>query len=75
MFSQTCVLAVLESMGQEGLRRHAYTVANFYRKQRDACIAAAEKHLTGKRTFQSTVPVLLFCWGSVYGNGLQRLMR
>ncbi|XP_076463202.1 kynurenine/alpha-aminoadipate aminotransferase, mitochondrial-like [Babylonia areolata] len=45
--AQACLLAVLESMGLEGFRRHALAVADFYQKQRDACIAAAEKHLTG----------------------------
>ncbi|KAK7088516.1 kynurenine/alpha-aminoadipate aminotransferase, mitochondrial-like [Littorina saxatilis] len=45
--AQTCILSVLESMGQDGLRKHAHTVADFYLKQRDACIAAVEKHLTG----------------------------
>ncbi|KAL8607183.1 hypothetical protein ACOMHN_009577 [Nucella lapillus] len=45
--AQACVLAVLESMGVEGLCAHARSVADFYRKQRDACIAAAHKHLTG----------------------------
>lgn len=51
-------------MGLDGLRRHAHTVADFYHKQRDACIAAAEKHLTGTRTFLRPVHVLL----SVCGN-------
>jgi hypothetical protein len=44
---QVCLLSVLTSMGVEGLKNHAINVADFYRKQRDACIAAAEKHLTG----------------------------
>ena len=47
---QMCLLAVLEKMGIEGLKQHAITVADFYRSQRDACISAAEKHLTGTLT-------------------------
>lgn len=35
-------------MGLEGFKKHALKVADFYRRQSEACVAAAEKHLTGK---------------------------
>lgn len=71
MFSQTCLLAVLESMGLNGLRQHALTVADFYRKQRDACIAAAEKHLAGKRMLcHGPVDVLFVLLWSACGDWL-----
>ncbi|PVD23050.1 hypothetical protein C0Q70_16312 [Pomacea canaliculata] len=45
--SQVCIHTVLESMGLEGFKNHALKVADFYRRQSEACVAAAEKHLTG----------------------------
>ncbi|ESP03599.1 hypothetical protein LOTGIDRAFT_224237 [Lottia gigantea] len=45
--SQVLMFKVLENMGLEGFKDHVKTVANFYKSQRDACIKAANKHLTG----------------------------
>lgn len=45
--AQTCLYTVLQSMGHAGFRSHAINVANFYRQQCNACIAAAERHLRG----------------------------
>lgn len=42
------LLQVLEHWGYEGFDSHVQQVADFYRKRKDQCIKAAEKHLTGE---------------------------
>jgi DNA-binding transcriptional MocR family regulator len=40
-------LQLLKQWGREGFHRHVAAIKEFYMKQRDAMISAAETHLTG----------------------------
>lgn len=44
---QVTLSKILEHWGHDGFLRHAEKTSEFYRKRRDSCIAAAEKHLKG----------------------------
>ena len=41
------LLQVLKQWGYDGFNNHVTDVANFYKKRKEQCIKAAEKHLTG----------------------------
>ncbi|XP_042218767.1 kynurenine/alpha-aminoadipate aminotransferase, mitochondrial-like [Homarus americanus] len=45
--SQVLVSELLQMWGEEGFFKHTQAVQDFYLKQRDAMIEAAQKHLTG----------------------------
>lgn len=45
--SQVLVSELLRTWGEEGFYKHAESVQEFYRKQRDSMLEAAERHLTG----------------------------
>lgn len=50
--SQVLALALLRHWGHEGFLSHVSRVADFYRHKRDVFVAAAERHLTGKATWE-----------------------
>lgn len=59
--SQMLTLSFLTAKGQDGLLQHVRNVREIYRGQRDATLAAADKHLTGKARW--TVPEAgMFLW-------------
>ncbi|XP_041358468.1 kynurenine/alpha-aminoadipate aminotransferase, mitochondrial-like [Gigantopelta aegis] len=45
--SQVVLFSVLQEMGHDGFLQHCDKVADFYKRQRDACLAMANKHLSG----------------------------
>ncbi|XP_041360154.1 kynurenine/alpha-aminoadipate aminotransferase, mitochondrial-like [Gigantopelta aegis] len=45
--SQVALFTILQEMGHTGFLQHCDKVADFYKRQRDACLAAANKHLSG----------------------------
>ena len=45
---QVALLLVLQHWGYEGFAQHVDTVSEFYRKKKDECLKAVEKHLKGK---------------------------
>lgn len=54
-------LALLQHWGYEGFLEHTYKASEFYRRKRDVFVAAAERHLTGKATWE--VPTAgMFLW-------------
>ena len=46
-FFQVVLLQVLQEWGYVGFDHHVDNVTEFYRKKKEMCIKAAEKHLTG----------------------------
>ena len=59
--SQVLALALLRRWGHEGFLAHAARVAAFYHAKRDVFVAAADRHLAGKATWQ--VPSAgMFLW-------------
>ncbi|KAK3936081.1 hypothetical protein QBC46DRAFT_396005 [Diplogelasinospora grovesii] len=58
---QVLALALLRHWGHEGFLTHASKAADFYRRKRDVFVAAAERHLRGKATWE--VPTAgMFLW-------------
>ena len=47
LLSQVVTSSLLDQWGLEGFHSHVSEVEDFYRKRRDAMVAAADKHLTG----------------------------
>lgn len=45
--SQVALLLVLQHWGYEGFEKHVENVSEFYRRRKDLCLAAVEKHMTG----------------------------
>uniref|UniRef100_A0A8C8S7Q2 Aminotransferase class I/classII large domain-containing protein n=1 Tax=Pelusios castaneus TaxID=367368 RepID=A0A8C8S7Q2_9SAUR len=65
-FAQILVLELLQKWGQKGLLEHIERVAAFYRTQRDAMLAAADKWLTGLADWY--VPTAgIFLWIKIKG--------
>ncbi|XP_063090824.1 kynurenine/alpha-aminoadipate aminotransferase, mitochondrial-like [Cavia porcellus] len=65
-FSQIMVSELLHQWGEEGFLAHVDRIINFYRNQRDAMLAAAEKWLSGLAEWH--VPVAgLFLWIKIKG--------
>ncbi|KAI0124119.1 pyridoxal phosphate-dependent transferase [Xylariales sp. AK1849] len=59
--SQVIALALLRHWGHEGFLRHTFKASDFYRRRRDVLVAAAERHLRGKATWE--VPTAgMFLW-------------
>jgi len=54
---QILILQLLKQWGREGFQRHVAAIQEFYIKQRDAMIAAAETHLTGYIAFSLYIVV------------------
>nr|XP_027783024.1 kynurenine/alpha-aminoadipate aminotransferase, mitochondrial isoform X1 [Marmota flaviventris] len=65
-FSQFMVLELLQQWGEEGFLAHVQRVTDFYRSQRDAVLAAADKWLSGLAEWN--VPVAgMFLWIKMKG--------
>uniref|UniRef100_A0A8C9UJS0 Kynurenine/alpha-aminoadipate aminotransferase, mitochondrial n=1 Tax=Spermophilus dauricus TaxID=99837 RepID=A0A8C9UJS0_SPEDA len=65
-FSQFMVLELLQQWGEEGFLAHVQRVTDFYRSQRDAVLAAADKWLSGLAEWN--VPVAgMFLWIKIKG--------
>ncbi|XP_010993248.1 kynurenine/alpha-aminoadipate aminotransferase, mitochondrial [Camelus dromedarius] len=65
-FSQVLVSQLLHQWGQEGFLAHVERVTDFYRKQKDALLAAADKWLRGLAEWH--VPTAgLFLWIKIKG--------
>ncbi|KAK3314240.1 pyridoxal phosphate-dependent transferase [Apodospora peruviana] len=59
--SQVLALALLRHWGHAGFLTHASTTSEFYRRKRDVFVAAAERHLKTKATWE--VPTAgMFLW-------------
>nr|XP_023439529.2 kynurenine/alpha-aminoadipate aminotransferase, mitochondrial isoform X2 [Dasypus novemcinctus] len=65
-FTQLLISQLLHQWGEEGFLAHVDRVADFYRKQRDASLAAAEKWLSGEQNvypdWQNGIFLLLQCF-------------
>ena len=44
---QVVLYSILREMGHDGFLQHCEKVANFYKGKSEACLAAANKHLSG----------------------------
>ncbi|XP_004640292.1 kynurenine/alpha-aminoadipate aminotransferase, mitochondrial [Octodon degus] len=65
-FAQVMILQLLKQWGEEGFLAHVDRVVDFYRSQRDAILAAAEKWLSGLAEWH--VPVAgMFVWIKIKG--------
>lgn len=65
-FSQFMVLQLLQDWGEEGFLAHVHRVTDFYRGQRDAILASADKWLSGLAEWN--VPVAgMFLWIKIKG--------
>ncbi|XP_068409001.1 kynurenine/alpha-aminoadipate aminotransferase, mitochondrial-like isoform X3 [Eschrichtius robustus] len=65
-FSQLLVSQLLHQWGEEGFLAHVERIIDFYRKQRDALLAAADKWLSGLAEWQ--VPTAgMFLWVKIKG--------
>ncbi|XP_019821328.2 kynurenine/alpha-aminoadipate aminotransferase, mitochondrial-like [Bos indicus] len=65
-FTQLLVSQLLHQWGEEGFLTHIDRVTDFYRKQRDALLAAADKWLSGLAEWQ--VPTAgMFLWVKIKG--------
>ncbi|EHB06837.1 Kynurenine/alpha-aminoadipate aminotransferase, mitochondrial [Heterocephalus glaber] len=65
-FSQLMISQLLQQWGEEGFLAHVDRVIDFYRNQRDALLAAAEKWLSGLAEWH--VPVAgMFLWIKIKG--------
>ncbi|XP_060157336.1 kynurenine/alpha-aminoadipate aminotransferase, mitochondrial isoform X2 [Globicephala melas] len=65
-FTQLLVSQLLHQWGEEGFLAHVERVIDFYRKQRDALLAAANKWLSGLAEWQ--VPTAgMFLWVKIKG--------
>ncbi|TEA23906.1 hypothetical protein DBR06_SOUSAS7310055 [Sousa chinensis] len=65
-FTQLLVSQLLHQWGEEGFLAHVERVTDFYRKQRDALLAAADKWLSGLAEWQ--VPTAgMFLWVKIKG--------
>lgn len=65
-FSQLMISQLLQQWGEEGFLAHVDRVTDFYRNQRDAILAAAEKWLSGLAEWH--VPVAgMFLWVKITG--------
>ncbi|XP_047407578.1 kynurenine/alpha-aminoadipate aminotransferase, mitochondrial [Sciurus carolinensis] len=65
-FSQFMMLQLLQQWGEEGFLAHVHRVTDFYRDQRDAMLAAADKWLTGLAEWN--VPIAgMFLWIKIKG--------
>jgi tryptophan aminotransferase len=59
--TQVLALALLRHWGHEGFLTHTSKASDFYRRKRDVFVAAAERHLRGKATWE--VPTAgMFLW-------------
>ncbi|KAK3602728.1 hypothetical protein CHS0354_017170 [Potamilus streckersoni] len=64
--SQVILLAILKRMGHDGYLQHCETLADFYKRRRDLCIKAAEKHLNGLAEWH-TPSGGMFLWIKIRG--------
>ncbi|KAB0407605.1 hypothetical protein E2I00_017149, partial [Balaenoptera physalus] len=65
-FTQLLVSQLLHQWGEEGFLAHVERIIDFYRKQRDALLAAADKWLSGLAEWQ--VPTAgMFLWVKIKG--------
>ncbi|XP_053315755.1 kynurenine/alpha-aminoadipate aminotransferase, mitochondrial isoform X2 [Spea bombifrons] len=65
-FTQIMVLQLLQKWGQKGFLEHVESVIQFYRTQRDAMLASADKWLTGLAEWHSP-SAGMFLWMKVNG--------
>ncbi|KAM8938665.1 kynurenine/alpha-aminoadipate aminotransferase, mitochondrial [Pelodytes ibericus] len=65
-FTQIMVLQLLQKWGQEGFLEHIESVIHFYKTQRDAMLASAEKWLTGLAEWHSP-SAGMFLWMKIKG--------
>ncbi|XP_014645367.1 PREDICTED: kynurenine/alpha-aminoadipate aminotransferase, mitochondrial isoform X1 [Ceratotherium simum simum] len=74
-FAQILILQLLHQWGEEGFLAHVERVTEFYRKQKDAVLAAADKWLSGLAEWH--VPTAgMFLWVKVKGiNDVKHLME
>ncbi|KAF5923485.1 hypothetical protein HPG69_006656, partial [Diceros bicornis minor] len=74
-FAQLLILQLLHQWGEEGFLAHVERVTEFYRKQKDAVLAAADKWLSGLAEWH--VPTAgMFLWVKVKGiNDVKHLME
>tara|TARA_R110002050_G_scaffold296093_1_gene455661 strand:+ start:622 stop:987 length:366 start_codon:yes stop_codon:yes gene_type:complete len=64
--SQELALATLESLGEEGLKKHIHKVSTFYRERRDHFCKLASKHLDGLAEW-SAPEAGMFVWFKLNG--------
>merc|ERR1711916_90250 len=60
--SQAILLKLLQRWGYDGFEEHVQQVSDFYRKQRDALLAAADRHLAGKATWNKNITAGMCLW-------------
>ena len=49
--AQTIALSYFQHVGVPGILEHAATIADYYRSQRDAAVAALDKHMAELATW------------------------
>ncbi|KAG8592639.1 hypothetical protein GDO81_000570 [Engystomops pustulosus] len=65
-FTQVMILQLLQKWGVEGFLEHIESVIQFYRSQKDAMLASADKWLTGLAEWHSPTAGM-FLWLKIHG--------